>query len=478
MNTLKFPSIFNTDSYKQGHWLMTPEKVSGSNVYWEARKSSKYSSTLFFGLQYILKDYFVGSVVTNQDVERLHSLIKAHVPNVDIFNIKGFERILDKHNGNLPIEIYAPKEGTLINKGNVIINVRSTDEEFPTIGAYFDSLLQHVWYPTLVATKSFFLKRAISRYVKDCDFNMHDFGLRACTCVDQAAIGGAAHLVNFSGSDTIPALLFIEHFYGKKDVAAFNIPANEHFVSLCYGEGKGEEEYIQSLLDKFPTGFLSILPDTYNTRNFVTKILPKFKDKIIARYENNPNKFSRLVIRPDSPLTPNEKPWEQILWLHERLGEIFGVDATGDKKVLHPSVGVIYSDGLTESQIEDIYYNLHLNGWSCANQVVGMGGGLLQKGVDRDVISSAFKLSAYQEHGKENWFTTQKNPLDENKKSKAGLLKLVKTEIGDFKTISSLEEGFEESKDELELVYRNGTLLRDQNFDEIRSIANSFQQII
>lgn len=475
MNTLKFPTIFNTDSYKQGHWLMTPQNVSKSNVYWEARKNSKWNYTLFFGLQYILKDYFVGSVVTNQDVERLHNLIKAHVPNVEIFNIKGFERILNKHNGKLPIEIYAPKEGTLINKGNVIINVRSTDEEFPTIGAYFDSLLQHVWYPTLVATKSFFLKRSISRYVKDCDFNMHDFGLRACTCVDQAAIGGASHLINFSGSDTIPALLFIQHFYNKKDVAAFNIPANEHFVSLCFGDGAGEEKYIQSLLDKFPTGFLSILPDTYNTKNFVSKILPKFKEQIIARYENNPDKLSRLVIRPDSPLEPNEEPWEQVVWLHEELGKIFGYDSsTSNKKILHPSVGVIYSDGLSEAQIRDIYFYLELNGWDCRNQVVGMGGRLLQKGLDRDEISSAFKLSAYQENGSDDWVTTNKNPIDSSKKSKAGLLKLVKLPSGDFKTVSSLEDGFDEAKDELELVFKDGALIRDQHFDEIRAIAKSY----
>ncbi len=38
-------------------------------------------------------------------------------------------------------------------------------------------------------------------------FKLHDFGFRGSTSVESAAVGGASHLVNFRGSDTIPALI-------------------------------------------------------------------------------------------------------------------------------------------------------------------------------------------------------------------------------------------------------------------------------
>ena len=44
-------------------------------------------------------------------------------------------------------------------------------------------------------------------------FKVHDFGARGVSSQETAAIGGAAHLVNFLGSDTMAALLLHRKFY-------------------------------------------------------------------------------------------------------------------------------------------------------------------------------------------------------------------------------------------------------------------------
>ena len=42
-----------------------------------------------------------------------------------------------------------------------------------------------------------------------------------------AGIGGSAHLVNFSGTDTIAGLMLAKHYYGCP-MAGFSVPAAEH----------------------------------------------------------------------------------------------------------------------------------------------------------------------------------------------------------------------------------------------------------
>lgn len=63
------------------------------------------------------------------------------------------------------------------------------------------------------------------------DFKLHDFGFRGVSSVESAAIGGAAHLVNFKGTDTLPALACVRDYYtspSEDQIVGFSIPASEH----------------------------------------------------------------------------------------------------------------------------------------------------------------------------------------------------------------------------------------------------------
>ena len=137
--------------------------------------------------------------------------------------------ILHKHNGKLPLEIKAVKEGTVVPSKNALITVVNTDPECYWLPGYIETLLLQVWYPTTVATNSYNMKKEILRYLKksgdptQIGFKLHDFGFRGSTSVESSSIGGGAHLVNFLGTDTLSALEFLNKYYGE-ECAGFSIP--------------------------------------------------------------------------------------------------------------------------------------------------------------------------------------------------------------------------------------------------------------
>lgn len=62
-----------------------------------------------------------------------------------------------------------------------------------------------MWYPTTVATQSFYLKKRIYDSLvrtaddpdSEIDFKLHSFGYRGVSSEESAAIGGAAELTSF-----------------------------------------------------------------------------------------------------------------------------------------------------------------------------------------------------------------------------------------------------------------------------------------
>jgi nicotinamide phosphoribosyltransferase len=98
-----------------------------------------------------------------------------------------------------------------------------------------------VWYGTTVATQSYTIKQVILDYLERTgdptaiDFKLHDFGARGVSSLESAGIGGAAHLVNFMGTDTISGILFAREYYNA-GIAGFSIPASEHSISTSFGK--------------------------------------------------------------------------------------------------------------------------------------------------------------------------------------------------------------------------------------------------
>jgi nicotinamide phosphoribosyltransferase len=144
-------------------------------------------------------------------------------------------------------------------------------------------------------------------------------------------------------------------------------------------------------------------------------------------------------------------------------------------KLLHPTVRVIYGDGLdTPMVIRDILENYKQHKWSADNIAFGMGGGLLQK-CNRDTQKFAVKASAAIVDGE--LLMVRKDPItDPGKVSKEGILDLVIDENGKYKTVMRPDtKSYADSA--LTTVFRNGKVLVEYTLDEIRETADKSAEV-
>ena len=463
-----------TDSYKPTHWKQLPKGVTILRSYLESR-GGKFDNTLFYGLQYIIKEYLQGKVITLNKINRAKLFWDAHL-GPGHFNMDGWLHILEKHNGHLPVIIKAVPEGSVIPTGNVLLTIENTDPEVPWLTNYLESLLLQVWYPITVGTLSREIKKVLIDYlVKTSDhdengirgivnFMLHDFGFRGTSSVESAGIGASAHIINFRGTDTVEGILLAQEYYNTLDMLAFSIPASEHSTITSWTE-PFEVKAFENMLDQFPTGLVACVSDSFDIiRACRDHWGTTLRDKIL-------NRDGRLVIRPDSG-----DPVQTLKQIFHILWNKFGgsVNKKGFK-VIDPHVRVIQGDGVNFESISDICNMMIEEGFSIENIAFGMGGALLQK-VDRDTQKFAFKCSSITINGEEA--EVRKNPIEINekgervqsfKKSKAGRLKLVNGQ--------TIEHSHDEDGDELVEVFLNGKVMKEWTFEEVRERAQVEIQI-
>jgi nicotinamide phosphoribosyltransferase len=455
--------IIDTDSYKSSHWLQYPPNTTRAFFYLESRGSERdYTETVFFGLQYILKRYFCENF-TQKMVEEAREVIRAHgLP----FNYEGWTNLIEKHKGKLPLRVRAVAEGSVVPTRNVLMTVETTDDEFFWLGSWFETQLMRIWYPITVATQSYYIKKNVYRFLQetadDADaeigFKVHDFGSRGVSSQETAAIGGAAHLVNFMGTDTMSALLLHREFYNTP-MAGFSIPAAEHSTITSWGR-EGEAEAYRNMLNNFakPGKTVAVVSDSWNIFEAVEKIWGEDLKKEVV------DSGATVVIRPDSG-----EPIEVVSKVAHILGEKFGTETNSKGFKVLKNVRIIQGDGVNEQSINDILERLKTEGFSASNIAFGIGGSLLQK-ISRDTMKFAYKCSAIVVEGK--WRDVYKQPItDAGKNSKRGRLDLI-LNGGEYETVKLEDaETISAENSQLETVYENGEILIDDNLEEIRKRA-------
>lgn len=452
-----------TDSYKIWHWKGYLPDTENNYGYLEARNGALFNKTVCFGLQYILKKYLVGQVVTQEKIDAAEKEMEQHL-GPGFFNREGWEYILHTYGGKLPITIKSVPEGTPVDVNNVLMTVELTnnDPKICWLTNFLESLLLHVWYPMTVATLSRELKILIKSYMEDTcdnldtlDFKMQDFGFRGVSSYESAQIGGAAYMTSFKGSDTVPALEIPEKYYGMQEMPAFSVAATEHSIMTARGE-EGEWSVVQYILNKTPKGILSMVIDSYDYERFIEKCGTRFKNQILARE-------GTTVFRPDSG-----DPVTVTLRCLELLEKFFGsYYNTKGYKVLNDKVRVLWGDGIDYQGIRNILFAMKNHGWSTdCMACFGMGGGLLQK-VNRDTQRMAFKSSAQFYEGE--WYDVWKKPKDITKASKRGRLALIKV-LDKYETIR--EEDLGERTNYLQTVFENGNIVKEYTFEEVRRNAS------
>jgi len=448
--------ILNTDSYKSSHYLQYPAKSEFVSSYIEAR-GGDYDKTLFFGLQAFIKEYLL-TPITQENIDEAKAIITAHgLP----FNEEGWDYILDEYNGFLPIEISAVKEGMLVPLKCPLVQVVNTDPKLPWLTSYMETaLLRAVWFPTTVATLSYSIKEIIREYLEETSdnveaqlpFKLHDFGARGTSSDESAMLGGMAHLVNFQGTDTLSAIVGARRYYNA-DMAGFSIPASEHSTMTSW-QREGEKDAYANMVKQFggEGKIFAVVSDSYDIYNAVSNIWGKELKEQVKQ------SGATLVIRPDSG-----EPSEIVLEVMKRVyAEFGGYKNAKGYIVLDDSVRIIQGDGVDKEAIKKILKILKVEGFSADNIAFGMGGGLLQQ-PNRDDFGFAMKASAICVDVE--WKDIYKDPVtDVGKRSKRGRLALTLS----FETVRLEELGSRENL--LEVVFRDGELLNDYSFDEVRNV--------
>lgn len=460
--------ILNTDSYKVSMFKQYPHGTTGVYSYIESR-GGRYDKTVFFGLQAFIKEYLL-EPITQEDIDIADEILTAHG---EPFNREGWEYILKAHNGYLPLVIRAVPEGMVIPVSNVLAVIENTDPNVPWLTTWVETpLLRAIWYPTTVATQSYHIKKVISDFLEKTgdpsliNFKLHDFGARGVSSLESAAVGGAAHLVNFMGTDTISGVLYAREYYNA-GIAGFSIPAMEHSTVTSWGK-EGEVSAYRNMLKQYgkKDAILACVSDSYNIFNAAEKIWgEELKAEVI-------NSGATVVIRPDSgdPVSVNRR-------LIQILGEKFGYTMNSKGFKVLNNVRIIQGDGVNELSIRSILGSFMADGWSADNIAFGMGGALLQQ-IDRDTQKFAMKCSSVRitrtlqsdlgESEAHEWINVQKDPItDSGKKSKAGRVTLYQNRDGSY--YSGVEDWM---KPVLETVYENGKLIKEYSFQEVRDNAS------
>ena len=467
--------LLMTDVYKIGHMRYYKPGTTKVFAYLCARSTKKENEALFFGLQpylEMLEEY----VVTKEDAQEFLTYWK------DILGSEAPADVVEKVNalaelGYIPLEIKAVPEGTIIDNKNVLMTITNTHPDFFWCVGFFESLLLKVWAPTTVATLSLKFKRLLTKAAAETSdseflvpFLVHDFGYRGVSSEQSAEILGAAHLTCFTGSDNIPAIRFAKEAYKAEGFIAGSVPASEHSVMCSYGP-EGELDAFKRMLELNPTGLVSIVSDTYNFWDVMTKFTVELKDQILSR-------DGKVVFRPDSgdPLhilcgdpeaeegSPEHKGAIRI------LDEIFGssVNSKGYKE-LNPKVGLIYGDGMYFGRVEKIMSTMKEMGYASTTVVLGIGGLLLQQH-NRDDLGFAIKATYAEINGEP--VELFKDPItDSGKRSHKGLMKLQQTVDGKYITVDQLPKELYEDPDmpcELVEVFKNGKVTKKYSFGEIR----------
>jgi nicotinamide phosphoribosyltransferase len=382
-----------------------------------------------------------------------------------------------------------------------MFTLENTHPDFFWLVNYFETILSaSLWMPSTSATIAVRVRTLLDTWAEKVGapmegvaFQGHDFSMRGMSGLEASCVSALGHLVAFTGTETVPVLNFIDEYYPTDEFLAGTVPATEHSV-MCAGGEDDERETFKRLLNLYPSGILSVVSDTWNLWDVLTKHLPALHDEVMAR-------DGKLVIRPDSgdpadiicgtkitdvdyngvttkdrvrkdgeANTPEEKGVIELLW-----DEFGGTINEKGYKVLDSHVGLIYGDAMNYERINDICARLEAKGFSMESVVFGLGSFGYQYQT-RDTFGFAMKATNVTINGEEK--AIFKDPVTDDglKKSLKGRIVVRRNEFDG--NITALDEVSKEDAERLDdnlltTVWKDGKFVVKVGLDEVRANARN-----
>jgi nicotinamide phosphoribosyltransferase len=512
------PPELYTDSYKQFHHLMYPEGMTllFSNMTPRSYKRLGNTHAVWFGLQRHIKEMLIDQwnkhffaqpiEVIKKRYKRFHKGFSG-IEDIDTTHLEKLHAL-----GFLPLEIRALPEGVRVPARVPFYTIHNTVKGFGWLVNYLETPMSTgIWDLTTIATIGDMYRKVLNEWalkttgsIAGVEWQGHDFSQRGRTSAETTE-NQLGWLLSFNGTDTIPAVLAAEYYYNAdmdKELIGASVPATEHSVMTSYGKEE-EIEAFKRLLEQFPKGILSVVSDSFDLWQVLTKFMPELKEQILAR-------DGKLVIRPDSgdpvdiicgtafkkevydefnpngeivlkakytPIeanTPEEKGVIELLW-----DEFGGTINNKGYKVLDPHVGAIYGDSITLDRANEICARLEAKGFASTNIVLGVGSYTMNYNT-RDTLGIAVKSTYCEvETRKLSGISVEereifKDPItdDGTKKSAKGLI-AVHLEDGEYVLKDQVSwDDVRSEKNQLVPVFRNSQLLVDHTLADIRKRLN------
>lgn len=526
--SFKISPLTAVDSYKLSHRTMYPKGVTEvysnftprSVKHLNVPKEYKTNEIIWFGGQAVIED-----MIEMWDEEFFGLFPVAHhgnKPELDIvlekfakrvapfagadFDTSAFKALHEL--GYLPLEIKTLPEGSHVPVGVPVLTIRNTKPEFFWLTNYLETYLStELWKMSTSATVASYYRKIIENWAEKTggnkdfiSFQAHDFSMRGMSGSIDAAKSGAGHLLSFNGSDTIPAVDYLAyHYSGDETFVAASVPATEHSIQTAFVEN--DLQYFTEILDKYPTGIVSVVADGYDYWSVLTNLLPQLKDKIMARLPDAMG-FNKLTVRPDSgcpiriicgytveevdcnvyedgqvnfTVVETEKiiSREEFYGSIQVLWDLFGgtINEKG-YKTLDQHIGLIYGDSITLARAEEILKRLEAKGFASDNVVFGVGSYTYQMQT-RDTLGFAMKATNIVIDNKEIPLFKDPKTDDGTKKSAKGLLSVTGMVLDNkvtYALINNVSRDIESGDlNCLSTLYKDGLFYKHETLVEIRN---------
>ncbi len=479
----KFNPMLTMDWYKAGHRQQYPAgtEMVYSTFTPRASRFPGVNHVVVFGFQAFIKEYLIkfwNDHFFARPVKKIVDEYRKYVENCLFIKNPDTQHIVDLHTlGHLPIRILALPEGLVSPIRCPILTIENTDPRFFWVTNYLETLMStSLWQAITSATIAHEYRKMLGQYALDTvgddsfvQFQAHDFSMRGMSSLESSIKSGMGHLLSFVGTDTVSAIEGAECFYNadvSKELIGASIPATEHSVQCSYAD---DYKYFDMLISKvYPQGFVSIVSDGYDFWNVVGNVLPKLKDKILAR-------DGKTVIRPDSGIPelivcgdPNGDTELERKGAVEALWDIFGGTITPKGyKLLNSKIGLIYGDSITYDRAKIIVSRLKNKGFASINCVFGVGSFTYQYNT-RDTFGFALKSTYCVINGKEIPIFKDPKTDDGIKKSQRGRVAVVQDSDGSLRYIDGLSISDNIPGNLLRPIFLDGELLVDDSFATIR----------
>jgi nicotinamide phosphoribosyltransferase len=456
MKSLQVNPALKTDFYKQGHRQQYPDgtELVFTNLTARGSRVKGLNEVIHFGTQasiQMLVEDFEDNFFSKTKADVVASF--KHRLNTSLGIDADSSHIEDLHDlGHLPLTFWALPEGERVPLRVPMVVFWNTDKRFFWLTNFIETEFSaNTWGFITSATTADLYREKLERWAKLTNpealefvpWQGHDFSYRGMFGGQAAMMSGMAHLTSFTGTDTIPAIDGLEHYYdadADKELIGGSVWATEHSV-MCMGGADDELGTFRRIIeDVYPSGIVSIVSDTWNLWDVVGG-----PDSIVSRLKGViEGRDGKVVIRPDSGdpvkiICGDSASEDKHIrkGVVECLWDIFGgSESSSGYKVLSEKIGAIYGDSITLERAEHIAQRLAQKGFASTNVVLGIGSFTYQGAITQDCIVTrdSHGMAVKSTYGEINGEPKAifKDPITDDglKKSLKGLISVHDTEGG------------------------------------------------